>query len=151
MAGPLKNERFFAASLSGQGWISAMWSYSLSLIASVATKFRIHPLKSGMCSLWTLFLNTPLASVNRFFECWSLSLSETTQWVLTLNWFSKCAELGFSYAGLQFGLECFCGNKSPKPDQKLTDVKCNKPCPGWRMLNDFPVFSTLIPWPVFGC
>jgi len=43
---------------------------------------------------------------------------------------SKCAELGFSYAGLQFGLECFCGNKSPKPDQKLTDVKCNKPCPG---------------------
>ena len=34
------------------------------------------------------------------------------------------------FAGTQFGVECFCGNTSPKPELKLVDTACNKKCSG---------------------
>lgn len=41
-----------------------------------------------------------------------------------------CTKAGFSYAGVQYGVECFCGNSSPKTDLALDQKKCNTPCPG---------------------
>ena len=38
--------------------------------------------------------------------------------------------LGFTYAGTQYGLECFCGNSQPSAAQALQSSECNLPCPG---------------------
>ena len=32
--------------------------------------------------------------------------------------------------GVQYGVECFCGNSSPKADLALDQKKCSTPCPG---------------------
>ena len=39
-----------------------------------------------------------------------------------------CAELGYAFAGLQYSIECFCGNQ--KPYEKLDDIFCDRKCPG---------------------
>ena len=46
----------------------------------------------------------------------------------------KCAEKNYSYFGVQFYNECWCGNTAPKAD-KLSDMsKCNEKCEGDRTL-----------------
>ena len=45
---------------------------------------------------------------------------------------NRCTKEGYSLAGVQFGNECFCGEKSSK-DLKIKRVdeeRCNKPCTG---------------------
>lgn len=46
------------------------------------------------------------------------------------NCISACLGSGFPFAGVQFGVECFCGNSAPPPPTKLQDTACSKPCPG---------------------
>ena len=41
-----------------------------------------------------------------------------------------CAELGYAYAGVQWGLECHCGNKFPSNDLKIEEWKCDQSCSG---------------------
>lgn len=41
-----------------------------------------------------------------------------------------CQDAGFTYAGTQYGMECFCGNSQPSAAQALQDSACNMPCPG---------------------
>ena len=44
----------------------------------------------------------------------------------------KCKHEGYSLAGMQYGYECFCGEKSIKDltNFKIEEEKCNKKCPG---------------------
>jgi len=42
---------------------------------------------------------------------------------------NHCLDNGFSFAGLQYGVECFCGNNLPKSG-KLEQESCNMSCPG---------------------
>ena len=44
----------------------------------------------------------------------------------------KCKNEGYSLAGMQYGNECFCGEKSIKDlnNFKIEEEKCNKKCPG---------------------
>ena len=44
----------------------------------------------------------------------------------------KCKHEGYSLAGMQYGYECFCGDKSIKDltNFKIEEEKCNKKCPG---------------------
>lgn len=46
------------------------------------------------------------------------------------NCISACLSAGFPFAGVQFGVECFCGSSAPPPPTKLQDTACSKPCPG---------------------
>jgi len=41
-----------------------------------------------------------------------------------------CSKSGFSYAGVQYGVECFCGNSRPEPSSALENSKCSMACPG---------------------
>ena len=41
-----------------------------------------------------------------------------------------CTRTGFTLAGVQYGQECFCGNKLPEPHHLLTDESCDFKCPG---------------------
>jgi len=41
-----------------------------------------------------------------------------------------CTKSGFSFAGVQYGYECFCGNTQPQPSSALDQSKCGTPCPG---------------------
>lgn len=41
-----------------------------------------------------------------------------------------CINTGFSYSGVQYGLECFCGNAQPQASLLLDPGKCDLPCPG---------------------
>ena len=41
-----------------------------------------------------------------------------------------CTRAGFTLAGLQYGVECFCGNKLPGDQHLLQEDSCNTPCPG---------------------
>jgi len=41
-----------------------------------------------------------------------------------------CSKSGFSYAGVQYGMECFCGNSRPEPSSALENSKCSMKCPG---------------------
>lgn len=43
-----------------------------------------------------------------------------------------CTEAGYSYAGLQYAVECFCGNETPEPGRKASggEKECDKVCPG---------------------
>ena len=36
----------------------------------------------------------------------------------------------FQYAGVQFSIECFCGNYAPPSSKLLPKSECNRPCPG---------------------
>ena len=42
----------------------------------------------------------------------------------------ECQDSAFMYSGLQYGKECFCGNKRPDEDKLLDESKCNMTCPG---------------------
>ena len=42
----------------------------------------------------------------------------------------KCKEKGYSYAGVQFYKECWCGNEMPK--HYAPKYECNTPCSGNR-------------------
>lgn len=42
---------------------------------------------------------------------------------------NKCLKFGFEYAGLQYGVECFCGNVLPL-DKQIDDSRCDQICPG---------------------
>jgi len=42
-----------------------------------------------------------------------------------------CVKEGMSITAIGSGIECFCGNNMPDEDlSKVSDSKCNKPCPG---------------------
>lgn len=41
-----------------------------------------------------------------------------------------CLQSGFTYAGVQYGNECFCGNSAPPSTVQLADSSCNMKCPG---------------------
>ena len=43
---------------------------------------------------------------------------------------SLCTRAGFTLAGLQYGVECFCGNSRPGENHLLPEGSCNTPCPG---------------------
>lgn len=40
-----------------------------------------------------------------------------------------CLQSGFTYAGVQYGNECFCGNSAPPSTAKLADSSCTMKCP----------------------
>ena len=42
----------------------------------------------------------------------------------------KCKSHEYSYAGVQYSKECFCGNTPPSEDAIIDDKKCNRKCPG---------------------
>ncbi|XP_054261821.1 uncharacterized protein LOC128985882 [Macrosteles quadrilineatus] len=42
-----------------------------------------------------------------------------------------CRSLGFHYAGVEYGMECFCGNSvKANTTRDAEDIQCNTPCPG---------------------
>ena len=41
-----------------------------------------------------------------------------------------CTESGYLYAGVQYGVECFCGNERPLENSNVEESRCNKFCPG---------------------
>jgi len=41
-----------------------------------------------------------------------------------------CAEKNFSYFGVQYYHECWCGNTAPQEDQQANIMKCDAPCVG---------------------
>jgi len=42
----------------------------------------------------------------------------------------SCRELGYAYAGVEFGEECFCGNTPPLMSTIVGQEECNDPCTG---------------------
>ena len=42
----------------------------------------------------------------------------------------KCADKNYSYFGLKWSKECWCGNEAPNPGLKLDMTKCYKMCTG---------------------
>jgi len=42
-----------------------------------------------------------------------------------------CQQTGLAYAGLEYGVECFCGNEVPV-QSSIPDKMCDMPCPGNR-------------------
>lgn len=62
-----------------------------------------------------------------------------------------CLQSGYLYAGVEYGYECFCGNKEPSVDSKLPDSSCNMKCPsepknacgGWFAL-DFKLLNVIL-------
>ncbi len=43
---------------------------------------------------------------------------------------SLCSEAGYSYAGVQYSVECFCGNQAPASDRRTEEDRCDRECPG---------------------
>jgi len=43
---------------------------------------------------------------------------------------SLCKKAGYIYAGLEYGIECFCGNSLPPTAKRVQDSQCNMPCSG---------------------
>ncbi|XP_014225440.1 xylosyltransferase oxt [Trichogramma pretiosum] len=41
-----------------------------------------------------------------------------------------CLQSGFPYAGVEYGVECFCGKEEPPETSQIQDSECNKKCPG---------------------
>ncbi|CAG9771125.1 unnamed protein product [Ceutorhynchus assimilis] len=41
-----------------------------------------------------------------------------------------CLQSGFTYAGVQYSQECFCGSDEPPLSSKIPDSSCNMKCPG---------------------
>ena len=48
---------------------------------------------------------------------------------------SLCTRAGFTLAGLQYGVECFCGNKLPGDQHLLPEERCDTQCPGQEDAN----------------
>lgn len=55
---------------------------------------------------------------------------------------TRCFEKGFTYSGVQYGQQCYCGNIPPSPDDIVIQTDCNMACSGdttkicgagWRM------------------
>ncbi|XP_014216073.1 xylosyltransferase oxt [Copidosoma floridanum] len=41
-----------------------------------------------------------------------------------------CLQSGYSYAGVEYSMECFCGKEKPSKINLLSDSSCNMKCPG---------------------
>ena len=41
-----------------------------------------------------------------------------------------CSKYGFAFAGVQYGLECFCGNSQPEAAREIQEKRCDMTCPG---------------------
>jgi hypothetical protein len=41
-----------------------------------------------------------------------------------------CDSFGFKYAGVEYGVECFCGNKLGKSGAPAPEEECSMPCAG---------------------
>ena len=63
----------------------------------------------------------------RLLQGHTLKLRETNSAEACLE---VCTEYGFSLAGLQYGVECFCGNTKPPAAKELPEEKCDMACPG---------------------
>lgn len=55
---------------------------------------------------------------------------------------SLCVGANYGYAGLEFGTECWCGNKPTAPVKVLPDASCSTPCAGKQSLDQGPDFLT---------
>ncbi|XP_073991633.1 uncharacterized protein isoform X2 [Rhodnius prolixus] len=71
-----------------------------------------------------------------------------------------CLQLGYKYSGVEYGSECYCGNRRPNSSLEVGENHCATPCPGnrrkncgggWRILVystnvgasvDFQIFTT---------
>ncbi|ODM98476.1 Xylosyltransferase oxt [Orchesella cincta] len=56
-----------------------------------------------------------------------------------------CLQSGFQYAGLQYGVECFCGNSKPSSYLKVENEKCGMKCPV-EEVTSFIEPGHLTPW-----
>lgn len=45
-----------------------------------------------------------------------------------------CLQSGYPYAGVEYSVECFCGNEPPTKSRKISDIKCNMKCSGDKTL-----------------
>lgn len=70
------------------------------------------------------------------------------------NCLSTCGQKGFTYAGVEFGNECYCGNQTnPSPPQQVSTTLCgstcsgnsSESCGGWGTLN---LFNHTTPAPI---
>ncbi|XP_067140473.1 xylosyltransferase oxt-like isoform X1 [Centruroides vittatus] len=65
----------------------------------------------------------------------------------------KCLRFGFQFAGVQYSVECFCGNNVPSKEFKTHANKCNMACPkepqmrcgGYLTMN---IYRTGLPKPI---
>lgn len=66
---------------------------------------------------------------------------------------NMCLQLGFKFAGVEYGIECFCGNRQPEKSKEASENECLSSCPGgklrrcggnWRLL----IYSTASVTPV---
>uniref|UniRef100_A0A023F500 Putative beta-1 n=1 Tax=Triatoma infestans TaxID=30076 RepID=A0A023F500_TRIIF len=46
-----------------------------------------------------------------------------------------CLQLGYKYSGVEYGFECYCGNRRPNSNQEVGENHCAMPCPGDRKKN----------------
>ena len=60
----------------------------------------------------------------------SVHTPETTAKMTVELCTSTCAQQGYSFAGVEYGGECFCDNKLGSAAQLKTDGTCNMPCNG---------------------
>jgi hypothetical protein len=44
--------------------------------------------------------------------------------------FLTCTQAGFTYAGVEYGYECWCGNSLPEVTHELLADSCSQTCPG---------------------
>ncbi|CAH1400518.1 unnamed protein product [Nezara viridula] len=86
----------------------------------------------------------------RLLSGFHLDLPETNSPRKCLN---ICKQLGYSYAGVQYGIECHCGNRKPESEKETNENQCLSSCPdgtrrcggNWRLL----IYSTAsVPQPV---
>ena len=69
---------------------------------------------------------------------------------------AACNAGGYSYAGTEFGSQCFCGNQIQNGGSAVTDGSCNKACAGNATEicggpNRLSLFALVPQWQVMGC
>ena len=60
------------------------------------------------------------------------SVAKSQEHISKYQCISRCDKEGYSLAGMQFGTECFCGERSlgDLKNHKIAEDRCNKNCPG---------------------
>ncbi|KAH9908482.1 WSC domain-containing protein [Xylariomycetidae sp. FL2044] len=83
--------------------------------------------------------NTPSGSYNgmTYQGCWTDGVTRTLEFSAYSNpantvdmCTSTCAAAGYPLAGMEFGLECYCGKIIPANARRVGDRGCSTPCPG---------------------
>ena len=146
----LDNYNAWVGSASKLLTVCALYNFSDYFVA--ASGSPTTPSTSTTTTTTTTALTTPTPTSTAGFTnlgCYQddssrvLTVSQPTDSSLTIaKCLAKCSGLGYAYAGVEYGIECYCGSSLRSNAVKAPQNECNMNCAGKSTFQSAPLMQS---------